>query len=398
MRSDKTNCVIVNKDEGILAPSETFLVAHIEGLPGRTLSLIGNPLQRRIGSGSRHFINSQSLVARAARALPRRAGFDSVSAQDRRSLTRHLTRNRVDVVLAEYGPTALSVIGACEAAGIPMVTHFHGWDAYVLAPREETRAQYARVFEGSEAIIAVSRHMKQHLEGLGAPREKVIWNPCGADVPETRTGAPEKASLTYMAIGREAPKKAVIVALMAFARVREALPDARMDFVGFHAEGPLLQAVRALNLDDSVSFLGALPHGKVLQRFANVRCYVHPSVTAPDGDMEGTPVSVMEAMAAGVPVVATRHGGIVDLLAGTSAGILIDEYDVEATAKAMIAYGQDPARAARDGNEGRSLMKQHWSMDHSVERLGQVVQLAASHDGKRIAALAETGILSGFRT
>jgi len=398
MKSDKTTCVIVNKDGSILGPSETFLVAHIEGIPGQTLSLIGNPLQRRTGSGSRDFINSQSLVARAARALPRRAGVDSVSAQDRRSLTRHLAKNRVDVVLAEYGPTALSVLDACEAAGIPMVTHFHGWDAYVLAPREETRAEYARVFTVSEAIIAVSRHMKQHLEGLGAPGEKVVWNPCGADVPETRTGAPENAPPTYMAIGRETPKKAAIVALMAFARVRQALPDAGMEFVGFHAEGPLLQAVRALDLDDSVSFLGPLPHEEVLKRFAGVRCYVHPSVTAPDGDMEGTPVSVMEAMAAGVPVVATRHGGIADLLEGTSAGILVEEYDVESTAQAMIAYGRDPERAARDGDEGRDLMKKHWSMDHSVERLGQVVQLAASRDSKGIAEMAEADSHSGFRT
>ena len=381
-------CVMVNKTGGTLRPSESFLRAHMERLPGRVTTLLGHPGARRIGLNGETFLLSQSLVARGWRWGIRRAGVASLAAQDTRSLVRYLKKTKTEVVLAEYGPTAVSVRQACQDAGVPLVSHFHGWDAYVLASDPTSREEYKQLFQDSEAIVAVSRHQKTHLESLGAPSEKVVWNPCGAEPQADRVATPAEAPPVFISVGRPAPKKATIVGLLAFAQVAELIPEARLQLVGGGLDTLLHQAALALGVREKVEFIGALPHEEVLERLAATRCYLHPSVTAPDGDMEGTPVSVMEAMAAGLPVVSTRHGGILDLLDGTGAGTLVDEYDARGTAQAMLAYARDPEHAARAGREGRRLLTERWSMERSLDGLAEILRLAAARDAEGIRRMA----------
>lgn len=386
--TERRTCIVVNKSRAHLAASESFLDAHISHFTGRVPPLLGRQTTRRAGLGSGPYLCRQNLPMRGLRWLVRKLGVTTVARQDTRALVRYFRRQRVDVVMAEYGPTGLDVMEACKIANVPLITHFHGWDAYVLAVQPDQLDAYRELFERSIAIVAVSRHMRAHLISLAAPPDKVIWNPCGADVDSAPQAKPDEAPPVYLSIGRATPKKATIVSLLAFAKVIRELPQARLQLIGGEPDAVSLQATRALGIEAAVSFMGTLPHATVLERLRDARCYLHPSVTAPDGDMEGTPVSVMEAMAAGLPVVATRHGGIMDLLDGTSAGMLVDEYDVDATAESMLAYGLDPARAASDGLHGRKLLREKWSMESSLGKLETLVELARTRDRAGIAELA----------
>ncbi len=387
MISAKTLCVVVNKPQSALAPSETFLRAHMTRLPFPTLSLVGGPGTRRTDLGSGSFLQSRFLIARAARAVAHRTFVSSVSSQDGRALKRYFRRKRVGVVLAEYGPTALTVARACSELNLPLITHFHGWDAYVLATETAQRDSYQALFDQSAAIVAVSRHMQRHLIALGAPAEKTIWNPCGAE-PDPTPGDPATTPPVFLTVGRAAPKKATVVALLAFAQVLEKVPSARLELVGEHGDQVTQQLTRALGIQHATTFRGSLTHEQVLDLMRRSRCYVHPSVTAPDGDMEGTPVAVLEGMAAGLPIVSTRHGGIIDVLSNTTAGILLEEYDVRGTAAAMLEYAHDATRARRDGLEGRRLLQASWSMERSLAALSRVIDLASSGDHAGLAAMA----------
>lgn len=379
--------LIVNKDDGRIGPSETFLRAHMERLPFRTVSLVGNRGRRRLEGGHGAYLQSRLLVARGARWAMHRSSIRSTAAMDHSAVARYLRRERVDVTLAEYGPTAVSVMEACRRAAVPLVAHFHGWDAYVLATSPAHKASYVELFASAEAIIAVSRHMREHLIKLGSPAERTIWNPCGAE-PAAQPADPQSAPPLFVAVGRATAKKALVVLLLAFAEVREQVPSARLELVGGEPDWVTRQLLIALGLTSSVHFHGPMQHPEVLALLQRARCYVHPSVTAPDGDMEGTPVSVLEAMGAGLPVVSTRHGGISDVLDGTSAGILTDEYDVAATAAGMLAYAADATKAARDGAEGRQLLIQRWSMSRSLASLARLVEAARNRDAQELANMA----------
>jgi glycosyltransferase involved in cell wall biosynthesis len=127
-----------------------------------------------------------------------------------------------------------------------------------------------------------------------------------------------------------------------------------------------------------------------------VRGAVLHSVTTSDGDVEGTPVSVLEAGAAGLPVVATRHAGIADVVLDGETGLLVAERDVAGMADAVLALIRDPARAAALGRRGRERVAAEFSLDVSIARLWGALEAARRRPAgpapaRPAAALAATG-------
>lgn len=390
----RTVCVVVDKSSGSLSPSETFLKAHIERLPARTIALLGKPLRRRELDGK--YVVSQNVAARGLRWLRRRLGRTSVARQDTASLRRFLTRHRVDLVLAEYGPTGLSVVEACRRARIPLVVHFHGWDAYQLTRDPGMLGAYLDMFQSARAIVAVSAHMKRHLVELGAPEPRVHVNACGAERPGVPAD-PGNSELLYVAVGRFTPKKAPFATLLAFDRASRVLPAARLEMIG---DGPLLEPARLLALSlgirDRVTFHGAAGHDRVFDLMARARCFVQHSVVAPNGDREGTPVAVLEAMAMGLPVVSTRHTGIAEVVAEGQTGLLVDEYDVEGMAEAMVQYGRAPLLAAEHGQAAREAATSR-TMEISIAGLWNVLASALGDGGNLRAPDGDVAGAAGER-
>ena len=177
-----------------------------------------------------------------------------------------------------------------------------------------------------------------------------------------------------MAVGRFVEKKAPELTLLAFLKVRQEVPDARLVMIGDGPlRGPCQRICRALGLEEAVALPGAEPPPVVAARLRRARAFVQHSVTALDGDAEGTPVSVLEASACGLPVVATRHAGIKDVVEEGRTGLLVDEGDVEGMARHLLDLARDPALAARLGRAGRERIERHFSMDASIGKLWAVI-------------------------
>jgi glycosyltransferase involved in cell wall biosynthesis len=292
-------------------------------------------------------------------------------------LARFLTANAVEVVLAEYGPTGVAVLDACARAAIPLVVHLHGFDAYHRPTLDRYAEGYARLFREAAAIVAVSREMEQVLLSLGAPRDRLFYNPYGVDVSIFSGGDPATAGPIFVAVGRFVEKKAPDLVVLAFAEVRRACPEARLIMVG---DGPLWGATqhlaRALNVADAIEFLGPRPHAEVAAIMRRARAFVQHSVVAADGDAEGTPVAVLEAGATGLPVIATRHGGIPDVVLSGDTGFLVDERDIGAMAGHMIQLATHPLLADRLGRAARQRICAEFSASRATETLLQILEAA----------------------
>ena len=373
--------VIVNKDGSALDPSETFLHAHINQMPCDVFSLIGNPGYRMVREGSGgdgKYLASRTLVPLALRWALRQVNGQTVAEQDTRALRRYLAANNIDAVLAEYGPTAVTVMEACRQAGIPLIAQFHGYDAFSDNVVDELLPGYIQLFGCAAAIVGVSSHMCEKLRDMGAPQEKLFHNACGAEVSEQRIAAPGDAGPRFVMVGRLVEKKAPFVSLLAFARVASEFSEAELEVVG---DGPLMapcqQLSRALGIEERVTFAGARPHDYVMSTLSNARCFIQHSVRAPDGDMEGTPVGVLEAMGMGLPVVSTRHGGIRDIISEGETGLLVDEYDAEAMSAAMRDVAANAEYAAELGSKARQSVLENWTSQKSVGRLWDIIQKAS---------------------
>ena len=360
--------VVVMPSEPVV--SETFIQAHIEHLPARVVPVSGWP--PRIGG--------RPVLSWPRRALYKVCRTVSGSATDSatRAYLKVFQRYRPCAVLAEYGTMGLAVLAACRQANVPLIVHFHGFDANMRAILAQNAETYPVLFRHAAAIIAVSAPMQRKLISLGAPPEKVHRNFCGVDCRDFVGGDPADAPPSFIAVGRFTAKKAPDATLRAFAKVRRLYPAAVLRMIG---DGSLLADCRRLasdlGIEDGVTFLGAQPPPVVREELRRARCFVQHSVEAPSGDAEGTPISIIEAGATGLPVVATRHSGIPDVVIEGETGFLVDEHDVEGMAQHMLRVARDPGLAGRLGRAARLRVEGHFTIERSIGELWRIIQSCA---------------------
>jgi glycosyltransferase involved in cell wall biosynthesis len=214
----------------------------------------------------------------------------------------------------------------------------HGTDVNVVLKTAPARAIASLLLPEADAIVAVSRALAEELAHLGVPRDRLHVVPNGVDPtlfhPRDRSsarlalGVPGDADIVLF-VGRLEPQKGVHELLDAFERVRARAPRALLVLAG---DGVDLEAVRARVsrwAPAAVRLLGATEHARVAEWMSACDVLALPSWA------EGTPNVVLEALASGRPVVATRVGGIPDVLRDERAGILVPPRDVSALADAL---------------------------------------------------------------
>jgi colanic acid/amylovoran biosynthesis glycosyltransferase len=140
---------------------------------------------------------------------------------------------------------------------------------------------------------------------------------------------------------------------------------------------PLEALVRLLGLQNRVRFHGPLPEPAVLDLLERADLFVLPSVIASDGTMEGLPVVLVEALAAGVPVVATRISGVPELIRDGETGLLAEPGRADDLRRAMSRLLADPSAARRRAEAGRTLVEQNHDGRRSAEVLARLF-----HDGR----------------
>lgn len=364
-------CVATTKDWNSM---ETFVRTHIRTLPFDVTVLTGRDFDRtgdgkRIGDG--RMLTPSGPAGRIERGLG-----DLRKRWLHLYQSRFLERNGIRAVLGEYGHRGgLGMMRACEGAGVPLIVHFHGFDAYnevdVVNPNW---SNYEQLFAVGAAFIGVSRAMCRWLAELGAPEDRIHYVPSYVDPEQFRQGVPAREPV-FLVVGRFVEKKAPHLAIRSFAEARKAMPDARLEMIG---DGALLNCCRelakTLGIADAVTFHGARDHEAVREAMARARCYVQHSVRASCGDSEGTPVALLEAQCSGLPVVATRHAGIPDVVEEGRTGYLVDERDVEAMAEAMIKVGRDYDEAFRLGEAGAARVRSAFGFDQTMGKLAGIIR------------------------
>ena len=293
-------------------------------------------------------------------------------------------RHRADVVLAEFGFHAVRVMDACAWSDVPLVVHFRGSDASAHRRLTLLRERYRRLMCLSSALLAKSQVMKDVLVGLGADPEAVTITPSGADETVFHADDPARQPAHVLFVGRLIEKKGPLDALEAFAKARQLAQEPlraemRLRVVG---DGPLQLAMQRrmneLGLQGCVDVLGVQPPEAVAEWMRQSRCLLLPSRIASDGDAEGCPVVVLEAQLSGLPVVSTRHAGIPEVVLDGTTGLLVEEGDVAGLAQALVLMCRDPQRAKQLGSAGRARVMRHFTVDHHVKTVADVLSRVVS--------------------
>jgi glycosyltransferase involved in cell wall biosynthesis len=359
----------------VLAPSrrvatETFVRANLQRLPFDTVAFFGDerpwrqPLRLAYG-----------LAIFLSKALTRLGLLRLATLPASLVAWLLIRRHRPAVVMVEFGFHAVRVMEAAAWSGVPLVVHFRGSDASADRRIGLLGERYRRLMELVAGVIVKSEPMRRVLLDLGAPVDGLIVSPSGADERLFHGGDPAAAPPRFLAVGRFVAKKGPLHTIRAFERMLHTLPGslaARCSLL-MVGTGPLLvearHLVEALDLDGVVTLAGSRSQQAVAGMMRQVRAFVQHSLVAPDGDSEGSPVAVMEAQLSGLPVVATLHGGIPEVVEEGVTGFLVPEGDVEAMAAAMARLAADPALAGRMGMAGRRRSLMRFTVRHHLEQV-----------------------------
>lgn len=345
------------------AYSETFIRAHLNLLIGEKKLFYGSSIPDRV-EGETNIGSSDSVLKRIKRKFfPSNFGFSETI------LYSNLKQFNPDVVLAEYGTTGASSLNVISLLKIPMVVHFHGFDAFKYDVIKNFQENYIKMFNYSSLIVVVSTPMKKQLIKLGCPEEKIVLNPYGPK-DEFLKLTPNHVSKVILSVGRFTDKKAPYYTLLAFLKVVERIPESRLIMAG---DGSLLETVKNLarhfEISDKVIFPGSMNHEQVLDLYQKSAIYTQHSIQALSGDCEGTPVSVIEASAAGLPVVSTEHAGIPEVVQDGISGYILKEHDVNGIAEKLIFLLENPEVAKRMGDAGKEFVRDNYTMKKHIDQL-----------------------------
>ena len=358
--------------------SETFIRSQIEGLVARghhvrILSLRTPPqkVHSQIPSGIDEIQfaglsrNTLKTTIRTFMALLRSAfsrnitSLMSVRSRDDIILLPHLTSTLItgaDVVVVHFGDLAYQYAVLAERFGltVPFAAVLHGVDVARHLP-SLSDGERSRLWRGIAVGLPVSRYWRDRLIDLGCPDDKLIVHHMGIDTDRFRPRAfvPVDGPFTLMTVCRLVEKKGIDTALRALADTG-GHSSIHYHIVGDGPEhGRLVALAHDLGIDAAVTFHGALLSNEVASLLASADAFILTSKTAANGDMEGIPVSLMEAMASGLPVISTRHSGIPELVEDGVSGLLADEDDVAAVAAAIRRLMDDRSLGATLGAAAR---------------------------------------------
>lgn len=318
----------------ILSPNaneitETFIAAH-KKLPFNITFIYGGLIPYITNDCNVKQLNYRKLWYKIIAKL-----FNTRSAEET-LLRALLKKNKIEGVLAEFGMTAANSLAVIKRLKLPLVVHFHGLDASVHQILNDYKQKYLALFHYAKSIIVVSKAMQRQLINIGCPPEKITINTYGPD-PSFQEITPNLNNQFFLSVGRFVEKKAPYLTIIAFHKVVEKYPDAKLYMIG---EGPLVGVVKNLinyyGLAKNVELLGTQTPQVIRQYLSNCVAFVQHSLQAENGDCEGTPVAVIEAQAAGVPVISTFHAGIPDVVIHEKTGYLVDEKDVNGMGAYMI--------------------------------------------------------------
>lgn len=285
--------------------------------------------------------------------------------RNRRHLEAFLQAHSVQHVLAEFGTEGVWIWPIVKRLGLPFHVYFRGYDATAfleLSRRRSGRVRaYKAMLEEADTVFSVSQFLFRQLEGYGLNLSNGLVIPSGVD---TLKFAPvQKDPDLLVAAGRFIEKKAPDLTVRAFARAALKYPSARLEFIG---DGPLLehckQIVSSMGFDDRVIFHGRKDHDFVSNQLARANIFLQHSVVAPNGDQEGAPTSIQEAMAAGAHVISTRHAGIPDLVVEGKTGTLVDEGDEDGFVAAIEKALANPDSTRAMGAAGHLRAKARFEM------------------------------------
>ena len=299
-----------------------------------------------------------------------------ISDAELRALLRLLNRTDARLLHIYFGQIAVHLLPLIRTWKNPSIVSFHGADVTVDMNKPAYRESTRQMLDAVKLVLVRSESLRRALVDLGCDPKKIEVQRTGIPLEEFafhERSFPNDGEWRLVQAGRLIEKKGLPVTLRAFAVFLRKYPTATLTIAG---EGPLLAQVqklaRELNIEKRLSLPGFISQEQLRDIYYRSHIFVHPSETGHDGNVEGIPNSMLEAMASGLPVFATDHGGIPEAVENGVSGVLVRERDHEALANALLNATQDSDSLARIARNGAEVVRKNFDLQAQAQRLEEI--------------------------
>jgi colanic acid/amylovoran biosynthesis glycosyltransferase len=305
--------------------SETFIYRQFQGLMQHfNVKVITHNIENKS-----EFPGIEPLI------IPPQNFWRRLIRSDRKFLDKNLRGSSLFHV--NFGHFAVDMQYIARRLSIPMTAYFLGVDASACLKDTEYRRKLKKA--SFAAVFANSQDMKKRLVPFLPTGTKCRVTYCGIPLErfpfKLRQSVPEDP--IFLQVSRLDYKKGVHITLRSFSRYLQIYPTARLIIAG---DGPLKSDLQrlasSLEIEKSVNFLGYIGYKEYFELLRAADVFIQPSITAPDGDMEGLPTAICEAMASGLPVISTWHSGIPEVIEDGENGFLAKENDIDSLFDRML--------------------------------------------------------------
>ncbi len=349
--------------------SETFIQMHKSGIKGNIIYYYNGDIPTCNDLEGVYLNKFKKKIFK----LKKRINLTQLSIKEQ-ALLASFKKNKIDIVVAEYGTTAAAVFNTCSHNNIPLLPIFHGFDASISEVIENNKTKYLKVFDYSKIIVVVSNKIAETIINLGCPKNKIVVTPCA---PNSKffNNKPNYNKPVFITVGRFVEKKAPYYTILSFIKVLKKHPNAELHFIG---DGPLknicIDLINYYAVNNNIKIHGIINSDQIHTYFENAYGFIQHSIIAKNGDSEGTPVSILEASAAALPVVSTKHGGILDVILDNNTGFLVEEHNVDFMSEKICELLENKNLAKQMGERGRDYVLKNFSYDIHLNLINKAIQ------------------------
>jgi colanic acid/amylovoran biosynthesis glycosyltransferase len=307
-----------------------------------------------------------------------------------RGLLQSLIKQESDLVHIYFGNNGIFWLPFIRRSPVPVIVSFHGADVQVGLKSPVAGLRLRELFQRAALILARSESLAETLKERGCPSGKVEVLRTGIPLELyslKHRSAPLGGAWRLVQACRLIEKKGLGVTLRAFAKFQERYPAATLTIAG---DGPLRHQLEAqsrqLGIAPKVSFTGFLDAPALAQLFFSSDLFLHPSELTTEGNREGVPNSLLEAMATGLPSVATRHGGIPEAITDRVSGLLVNEADPEGLFTALTELAQNDQLRTSIAKKGAEVVAGKFNYPEQIKKLEniylRVIEAHLQRDGR----------------
>jgi glycosyltransferase involved in cell wall biosynthesis len=369
--------------------SGDYLVQKFSPIDHRLYFYHGSPRPLN-EKGKGNLMGNDEILRKLKYALLNFVNADIRDLEDEQ-IAKSLLGQKVKLIVTHSGKMGNELLDVARKTNIPLIVIFHATDILCEAMENRNIKEIDQLFSQAALLVGTSKEICCRLEDAGCPKDKIGYLPNFLDPELLNMHCRGSNGNMFITVGRHSPTRAPYLVILSFKEVIRKLPDAKLMIVGLEMEADVTEVcrvmIKALGLKDSVSFIHNSSYSEVVKAMSRADVFVQHFVTEMiHGEREGTPLAVLMAMAMGLPVVASRNGGIGELITDGETGLLTDEFDYMKMAEKMVQMAQDETLRLTVIENAHKVIKNERMVGSGIEVFSQMVDACVNPTKARQSA------------